>query len=504
VEAAAVQLDLSTVAQSVAAVGESGVEDTAFLQAPENGPTITGSVTFRAYGPDDPTCSDAPVFTGSTPVPAEDFLPGLALVDSDPTTFTEPGVYRWVASYSGDENYEAVTAPCNAPEEQTYIYEPSDSLTMFTDATPDTVAVGEGTSDLAYFVTPDEADPDPTGSVSFSLYGPDDDTCSDAPVFTSNDRPVDPDVATAESDEFLPTEPGTYRWRAEYSGDETYDPISHPCNAPLETLTVTAGDEPTGLVANDDAYELEENSVGFTLEPPVTANDTGAVKSVVVVTPPEHGVLNHTSSTTLQYTPDAGFDGVDTFTYRAEGTGGEDPSNTATVTLTVTPEDHGGGDGPYTAVNDSYTVAQDSGPTSLTPTIYENDASPPLGSYTVNHTDPAHGNVHIDVLTTYTPDPGFSGVDTFTYRYDYDTGDGPRETNTATVTITVTPSGDPGDPNDDEDGGDGEGDHDDDDGKNGGKLPDTGGTATARLLFMSMLLSIGGLLLIAHTRRRIH
>jgi LPXTG-motif cell wall-anchored protein len=74
------------------------------------------------------------------------------------------------------------------------------------------------------------------------LYGPGDENCSGTPVFTSNDRPIAEEVATAESEEFVPTEPGTYRWRATYSGDENYDPISHPCNAPLENVVVGGGD----------------------------------------------------------------------------------------------------------------------------------------------------------------------------------------------------------------------------------------------------------------------
>jgi hypothetical protein len=179
------------------------------------------------------------------------------------------------------------------------------------------------------------------------------------------------------------------------------------------TVTVTAAEEPVepeALVATDDSYELEENSVGFTLEPPVTDNDTGTIEAAVIETQPEHGALNQTSDTTFQYTPDPGFDGADSFTYRAEGPG-NDPSNVATVTLTVTPLDETDGDG------------------------------------------------------------------------DGDGDDGSRD-------------------GDDDDDGSSK-DDDDDDGDNGGKLPDTGGTASARLLLIAMLTSIGGLFLIANTRRRI-
>ena len=122
VEAAAADVELETVAQSVAAVGEPDVEDTAFISAPTvTGPPLTGSVTFNLYGPDDVDCTGAIVFTSTNAI-TKQAAPGEAIVDSSPATLNQAGVYRWVASYSGDANYNPVTAPCNAPEESTYIY----------------------------------------------------------------------------------------------------------------------------------------------------------------------------------------------------------------------------------------------------------------------------------------------------------------------------------------------------------------------------------------------
>ena len=57
----------------------------------------------------------------------------------------------------------------------------------------------------------------PTGTMTFTLFGPDDATCGGTPIFTSIK-----DVtgnASYTSDSFIPTAPGTYRWVAEgYSG----------------------------------------------------------------------------------------------------------------------------------------------------------------------------------------------------------------------------------------------------------------------------------------------
>jgi hypothetical protein len=58
----------------------------------------------------------------------------------------------------------------------------------------------------------------PTGEIEFNAYGPDDADCSGEAAFT--------DTVTVSgngdygSEDFIPTEPGTYRWTAEYSGDQ--------------------------------------------------------------------------------------------------------------------------------------------------------------------------------------------------------------------------------------------------------------------------------------------
>jgi hypothetical protein len=47
-------------------------------------------------------------------------------------------------------------------------------------------------------------------------------------------------VASASSGSFTPTVVGTYRWRAAYSGDSTYGPVSPLCNDVNESVVVTA------------------------------------------------------------------------------------------------------------------------------------------------------------------------------------------------------------------------------------------------------------------------
>ncbi len=84
------------------------VTDTATLA---NGVSPSGQISFRLYGPDDASCSGAPAFTDTVAVS------GNGNYASSPFTPTQPGTYRWVASYSGDADNDAVSGACNDPGE---------------------------------------------------------------------------------------------------------------------------------------------------------------------------------------------------------------------------------------------------------------------------------------------------------------------------------------------------------------------------------------------------
>ena len=101
-------------------------------------------------------------------------------------------------------------------------------------------------------------------------------------------------------------------------------------------------------------------------------------------------------------------------------------------------------DEPIVAVDDFYTVAQDSGGNALTPDILDNDSPIVQGKprNVVILSEPAHGVRDGAFPTTYRPNPGFNGTDTFTYRLEE--RDSENVSNVATVTITVTPTGTPG------------------------------------------------------------
>ena len=131
--------------------------------------------------------------------------------------------------------------------------------------------------------------------------------------------------------------------------------ISYPPNwTGTETVTLTATD-PTLLsgsdsvtfsvnsandppLANDDTYITSEDTVLKVSIPGVLGNDTDTDNdplTAVKETDPTHGTLTLNSDGSFTYTPDTGFAGEDTFTYKAND--GIADSNIATVSITVGP-----------------------------------------------------------------------------------------------------------------------------------------------------------------------
>jgi hypothetical protein len=91
-----------------------------------------------------------------------------------------------------------------------------------------------------------------------------------------------------------------------------------------------------------------------------------------------------------------------------------------------------------TVVDDAYSTPQDTALVVPDIGVVSNDSCVGDG-LVISTSSPAHGTLDnfddSDGGFTYTPDPGFSGVDSFTYVLE-DTQDSP----TATVTITVSPA----------------------------------------------------------------
>ena len=192
-----------TAATPTVTVG-SPISDTATVTgAPAPAPAPTGTVVFTLFGPDNATCTGAPIFT-SAAQPLAGGPPPTA--NSGPFTPTAPGTYRWIAAYSGDANYPAVTSSCNDANETSVVTQAV--ATIVTSATP-AVTIGSPISDTATVTGAPAPAPAPTGTVVFTLFGPNNATCSGAPIFTSAAQPLaGGPPPTASSGPFTPSAPG--------------------------------------------------------------------------------------------------------------------------------------------------------------------------------------------------------------------------------------------------------------------------------------------------------
>ncbi len=218
-------LTLATTASSGVAVGGS-IHDTATLAG---GTSPTGTITFTLFGPNNATCTGPPIFT-APPVP----VVGAGSYDSASFTTTGAGLYRWVAAYSGDANNVGITTTCGDPAESVTVTGPP-PLTLTTTASPD-VAVGGSIHDTATLA----GGTNPTGTITFDLFGPDNATCSGTPIFTSIKTVAG--AGAYDSASFIPTATGTYRWTAFYSGDAKNSAVPPTaCADPAESVAIVAG-----------------------------------------------------------------------------------------------------------------------------------------------------------------------------------------------------------------------------------------------------------------------
>jgi ELWxxDGT repeat protein len=198
-------------------------------------------------------------------------------------------------------------------------------------------------------------------------------------------------------------------------------------------VLAAAGSPNASPVAVDDIYPTDEDTPLTVSAPGVLGNDTdsdGDTLSAGSAGDPANGSVTLNADGSFTYTPDANFNGTDTFAYEvSDGQGGTD---TGLVTITVNSLN----DGPE-AIDDAYTTKEDTTLNVSAPGVLGNDTDPDGGTLTAGSpSTPDNGTVTLnpDGSFTYTPDAGFVGTDSFTYT----ASDGSLDSNMANVTITVT------------------------------------------------------------------
>jgi O-glycosyl hydrolase len=106
---------------------------------------------------------------------------------------------------------------------------------------------------------------------------------------------------------------------------------------PAESVVTLTGGSQVPPVANDDQYSVPKDATLIVSAPGVLANDSDGNNdplTAIKVSNPPHGSVVLNSDGSFEYTPDAGYMGSDSFTYKAND--GTADSNVATVHITVT------------------------------------------------------------------------------------------------------------------------------------------------------------------------
>ena len=198
------------------------------------------------------------------------------------------------------------------------------------------------------------------------------------------------------------------------------------------TATATTSGANTAPTAGDDAAATSEDVAVVIF---VIANDSDAEDGQPGVQSAGNGANGTTvvnADGTITYTPNADFNGADSFTYTAVDSGGM--TDTALVTVTVS------------AVNDAPVAGDDAAETeqgvAVVIDLLANDGDAEDGTPTVQSVGAAtNGAVAVDGngMATYTPNAGYNGPDIFTYTVV----DSDGLTDTATVAVTVNPAPEP-------------------------------------------------------------
>jgi hypothetical protein len=194
------------------------VNDSATLSGGNN---PTGTISFNLYGPADTTCAGPALYNPTVTVSSAgaSTSPGFAT--------TAVGLYRWTASYSGDNFNNPASSGCQA--EQVTVNQATPSLST---RAYGPVIVGQAIHDVATL----SGGYNPTGNITFDVFAPGDASCS-TPIHVPPPQTVS-GAATYLSGSYTTSAAGTYQWIAHYSGDANNIALDTACNDGSESSTV--------------------------------------------------------------------------------------------------------------------------------------------------------------------------------------------------------------------------------------------------------------------------
>jgi Big-like domain-containing protein/calcineurin-like phosphoesterase family protein len=215
----------------------------------------------------------------------------------------------------------------------------------------------------------------------------------------------------------------TYTPSPDYNGAADFrysisDGAGGTASALVHVTVVPVNDAPVALDGSATANEGSAKTITL------NAHDVDSpALTFSIVSAPNHGSLGPISGNSVDYTPNPGYSGPDSFTFKAND--GSLDSNVATISLTDVNLPPVATDGTANATEGSSTTitmaAGDPGGESLTYSIVTPPSHGSLGAISGNHVG-------------YTPNPGYSGPDSFTFK----ASDGSLDSNVATISLSDT------------------------------------------------------------------
>ncbi|MEG3924020.1 DUF4347 domain-containing protein, partial [Microcoleus sp. T3_D1] len=204
-----------------------------------------------------------------------------------------------------------------------------------------------------------------------------------------------------------------------------YNPYSQPnflffgdatdqASAAFTLGTISVNNFPVAV--DDGSYSVVHDKVLSVSGAGVLSNDTdansGDARSAVVVTTASNGTVKLNLTGDFTYTPKAGFVGTDTFTYNVSD-GTDSSVQPATVTINVTNNNL-----PFAVIDNYKTLHGQVLNVAVGEGVLANDIDSDGDLRTATLvTNPNNGTLGLnkDGSFTYTPNPGFVGLDSFTY-----------------------------------------------------------------------------------------
>src|SRR6266699_1051066 len=256
---------------------------------------VTGTVSYYFFT--DGSCTDTPASEGTVTIGASN-----SVAASNSVTPSPAGSYSFNATYSGDNNDNKVSSPCET------LTVNKQTPTLATTINPSSsIVVGSSVTDQAT-ITGGFPSTGVSGTMTYHFFGLGDGICTGAPV-SSQTVSVGAGNSMPPSGSQTPGSPGQYSFNATYDGDANNNLVTSSC----ELLTVNPISTTTGIFCGPSI------TVGVPTTCTVTVSDTapGTLS-------PGGTVSWSTNSTTGLFSP--------TSSCNLSGTG-----NSATCSVTYTP-----------------------------------------------------------------------------------------------------------------------------------------------------------------------